>query len=124
MMDYVAAKVFDTGSMPRGGPDASSLDRWLQTDHLESLDRDDVDDVKRTVVRSPDHLGRLFGRHDTFGRIALDEVADVPDPKILGLGPATADCRQRYSRRIPPLWVLRPPGRPQIVVARRLREPR
>ena len=38
--------------MPRGGPDASCLDRLLETDRQEYLDRDDVDPgVKRSVVR-------------------------------------------------------------------------
>ena len=34
----------DIDRMPRGGPDASCVDRLLQTDRLEYLDRDDVDD--------------------------------------------------------------------------------
>jgi ubiquinone/menaquinone biosynthesis C-methylase UbiE len=82
----MAAEIFDIDSMPRGGPDASWLDRRLQTDRLEYLDRDDVDDLKRRVVRSLDRSGRIFGTHKKFARIALDEVADVPDPKILELG--------------------------------------
>jgi ubiquinone/menaquinone biosynthesis C-methylase UbiE len=76
----------DIDSMPRGGPDASWLDRRLQTDRLEYLDRDDVDDRKRRVVRSLDRWGRILGRHKKFARITLDEVADVPDAKILELG--------------------------------------
>lgn len=48
----------DIASMPRGGPDASWLDRRLQTNRLEYLDRDDVDDLKRKVIRSLDHAGR------------------------------------------------------------------
>jgi SAM-dependent methyltransferase len=86
MMDYMATEIFDINSMPRGGPDASRLDRWLQTDRLEYLDRDDVADLKRRVVRSLDRGGRIFGWHKKFARIALDEVADVADPKILELG--------------------------------------
>ena len=73
--------------MPRGGPDASCVDRLLQTDRLEYLDRDDVDDeVKRSVIRALDWTGEFFGNNEKFARIALDEVADVPDPKILELG--------------------------------------
>ena len=73
--------------MPRGGPDASCLDRLLQTDRLEYLDRDDVDDeVKRSVIRALEWTGEFFGNTEKFARIALDEVADVPDPKILELG--------------------------------------
>jgi SAM-dependent methyltransferase len=74
--------------MPRGGPDASWLDRRLQTNRLEYLDRDDVDDLKRKVVCSLDRQGRRrwIGIHDRCARMALDEVADVASPKILELG--------------------------------------
>lgn len=77
--------------MPRGGPNASCLDRQLETDRLEYLDRDsDGDDnleaMKRSVVRALDWTGEVFGNHERFAKIALDEVADVPDPKILELG--------------------------------------
>ena len=45
----------DIETMPRGGFDASWLDRRLQTDRPEYLDRDDVDDrIKRQVIRSLD----------------------------------------------------------------------
>ncbi len=82
----MSTEIFDIDSMPRGGPDASWLDRRLQTDRLEYLDRDDVDDLKRRVVRGLDRSERIFGRHKKSARIALDEVADVPDPRILELG--------------------------------------
>ena len=73
--------------MPRGGFDASWLDRRLQTDRLEYLDRDDVDDrIKRQVIRSLDWMGRILRDHDHFAARALRLVADVPDPKILELG--------------------------------------
>jgi ubiquinone/menaquinone biosynthesis C-methylase UbiE len=77
----------DIDRMPRGGFDASCLDRLLQTDRLEYLDRDDVDaSVKRQVVRALDWTGRVFGNHQRFANIALDLIADVADPKILELG--------------------------------------
>ena len=82
---HVAIETFDIDRMPRGGPDASWLDRRLQTDRLEYLDRDDVDDLKRRVVRA---LGRREWLHKRFARIAFDEVADVPDARILELGSA------------------------------------
>ncbi len=85
-MVHVATEIFDIEAMPRGGPDASWLDRRLQTDRLEYLDRDDVDDLKRKVVRSLDWSGKILGLHEKFARIALDEVADVPDSRILELG--------------------------------------
>jgi SAM-dependent methyltransferase len=79
--------VLDIDRMPRGGPDASWVDRRLQTDRLEYLDRGDVDDrVKRQVVRSLERLGSVFKDHEKFARLALDEVADIADPMILELG--------------------------------------
>lgn len=77
----------DIDGMPRGGPDASCLDRLLETDRREYLDRDDVDaSVKRSVVRALELTGKWFGNHERFALIALDEVAEVPDPSILELG--------------------------------------
>ncbi len=73
--------------MPRGGPDASCLDRLLETDRLEYLDRHDVDDaVKRQVIGALDWTGRVFGNHRRVAEIALEVIADVPDPRILELG--------------------------------------
>ena len=87
MMAYMAQSITDIDRMPRGGPNASCLDRLLQTDRLEYLDRDDVDDkVKRSVIRALEWTGEFFGNTEKFARIVLDEVADVPDPKILELG--------------------------------------
>jgi SAM-dependent methyltransferase len=87
MMAYMPAPITDIDRMPRGGPNASCVDRLLQTDRLEYLDRDDVDDkVKRSVIRALEWTGEFFGNTEKFARIALDEVADVADPKILELG--------------------------------------
>src|SRR5690242_16437263 len=86
-MDYVSKPIVDIDRMPRGGPDASCLDRLLETDRLEYLDRDDVDEgVKRSVIRALEWTGERFGNTENFARIALEEVADVADPKILELG--------------------------------------
>lgn len=82
----VAAESFQIDRMPRGGPDASWLDRRLQTDRLEYLDRDDVDDLKRKVVRSLDRMEKFSGTQKKFARVVLDEIADVPDPTIVELG--------------------------------------
>jgi len=80
----------DIDRMPRGGPRASCLDRLLQTDRLEYLDRDSVTPAdrarKRSVIRALDWTGTTFGTHDQFARIALGEIADVPDPRVLELG--------------------------------------
>ncbi len=87
IMVYMTRAIVDIDRMPRGGPDASCVDRRLQTDRLEYLDREDVDDsVKRSVVRALEWTGEVFGNTEKFARIALDEVADVADPRILELG--------------------------------------
>ncbi len=81
----------DIDRMPRGGFDASCLDRMLQTDKLEYLDRDATDDPdmaarQRQVIGALDWTGRVLGHHRRFAQIALDLVADIPDPKVLELG--------------------------------------
>lgn len=92
MMVFMGGDVPDTTraditTMPRGGFDASWLDRLLQTDRLEYLDRDDVDDgVKRQVINALDWTGRVFKNHEKVAGIALDLVADIADPTILELG--------------------------------------
>lgn len=86
-MDHMGTQIADIDRMPRGGPRASCLDRLLETNRSEYLDRDDIDDrVKRSVVRALDRTGELFGNHNRYAEIALAEIADVPDPKILELG--------------------------------------
>lgn len=82
--------------MPRGGPRASCLDRLLQTDRPEYLDRDDVDEsVKAGVIAALDRVGDLFGEHDRNVRLVLDEVADVADPRILELGAGHGELSRR-----------------------------
>ncbi len=86
-MVYMPGQILDIDRMPRGGPDASCIDRRLETDRLEYLDRDDVDEgKKRSVIRALEWTGKAFGSTEKFARIVLDEVADVPDPRILELG--------------------------------------
>jgi ubiquinone/menaquinone biosynthesis C-methylase UbiE len=77
----------DIKTMPRGGFGASWLDRQLQTDRREYLDRDDIDDrIKRQVIRSLDVMGRVLRDHDHLAARALELVAEIPEPKILELG--------------------------------------
>jgi ubiquinone/menaquinone biosynthesis C-methylase UbiE len=77
----------DIANMPRGGVDASWLDRRLQTDHPEYLDRDDVDDrIKRQVIWSLDWMGRILRDHDHLAARALPLVDGIDAPKILELG--------------------------------------
>ena len=90
-MDYMAAPLTDIDRMPRGGPDASCLDRLLETTRLEYLDRDSDGNAaaearKRSVIRALEWTGEKFGNTERFAKLALDEVAEVPDPSILELG--------------------------------------
>jgi hypothetical protein len=78
--------VIDINAMPRGGPDMSWLDRRLQTDVLEYLDRDDTDREKRSVIHSLGWLGERLKLHEKFAERTLSRTADVPEPKILELG--------------------------------------
>ena len=79
--------IIDIDRMPRGGPTASCLDRLLSTDRQEYLDRDDVDPaLKRSVIRALELTGDWFGNHEKFAYLALQEIAEVPDPRVLELG--------------------------------------
>ena len=102
-MVHMDKTTLDIVSMPRGGPDASWLSRRLQTDRLEYLDRDDVDDLKRKVVQSLDRSGRRrwIGAHERFARVALEEVADVPSPKILELGAGHGGLSRKLLEKHP-----------------------
>ncbi len=74
-------------TMPRGGPDASWLDRRLQTNLLEYTDRYDIpDEVKQTVISALDRMGARGNQHESYARLALEMVADIPNPRILELG--------------------------------------
>lgn len=87
MMVHMGKPTPNLSGMPRGGPDACWLDRLLETDRPEYLDRPDVDaDVKRSVVRALDRAGELFREHDRNTALVLSEVAEVADPAILELG--------------------------------------
>jgi SAM-dependent methyltransferase len=73
--------------MPRGGPNASWLDRRLQTDALEYTDRYDIpDDIKQKVISALDWMGTRTGQHEKNARIARALVADILNPRILELG--------------------------------------
>jgi ubiquinone/menaquinone biosynthesis C-methylase UbiE len=88
--------------MPRGGPDASCLDRLLQTDRDEYLDRDDVDvAVKADVIATLNRIGSVFGEHERNARRVLEQVADVPDPTILELGAGHGELSRRLLAEHP-----------------------
>lgn len=85
MMDHMARGTDDIASMPRGGFDASCLDRRLQTERSEYLDSGDAEQ-KRRVIAALDRAEEFLGDHTRFARLALHEIAEVPDPRILELG--------------------------------------
>jgi hypothetical protein len=102
MMGTVSMAVPDIDTMPRGGPDASWLDRRLETRCREYLDRDDIDErIRRSVVRSLEWTGEVFKTHERFALIALDEIADVPDPKILELGAGHGGLSRKLLQQHP-----------------------
>ena len=110
MMDHVGTETYDIAAMPRGGPDASCLDRLLHTGRQEYLDRDSDGDVdmqarKRSVIRALDWTGEFFGNHEKFAKIALDEVADVPDPRILELGAGHGGLSRKLLDWHPTAWL-------------------
>src|ERR1700757_3678984 len=109
----------DIVSMPRGGPDASWLDRRLQTNRLEYLDRDDVDDLKRRGIRSLDRNGRRrwIGVNKRLARIVLGEVADIPSPKILELGAGLGGLSRKLLEKHPTAQVTVTDIDPTLVAA-------
>jgi hypothetical protein len=91
--------------MPRGGPDASCLDRLLETSRLEYLDRESDAARKRSVVRALEWTGEVFGTTDRFAEIALAEVEDVADPRILELGAAHGALSRKLLDWHPTAWL-------------------
>ena len=86
--------------MPRGGPQASWLDRRLQTDTLEYTDRYDIPDaIKQQVVSELDRLGVRRGFHEKFAQLALEQVAGIAEPRILELGAGHGKLSQEILRR-------------------------
>jgi len=121
MMEGMAPPKLDVSAMPRGGPDASCLDRLLETDRLEYLDRDSGDPGvaarKRSVIRALELTGDLFGNHEKFAHIALDEVAEVPDPRILELGAGHGGLSAKLLEMHPTARVTVTDVEPQSVAA-------
>ena len=117
-MDHMAQQLADIADMPRGGPDASWLDRLLQTDRPEYLDRDDVDDtIKTGVIRALDRMGSLFGEHRRIAELVLREVAAVADPKILELGAGHGALSRKILEQHPTADVTVSDLNPQSVAA-------
>lgn len=77
----------ELATMPRGGFDASWLDRRLETDRAEFTDRDDVPDSrKQNVITALDVLGERMNQHAELAQVALNVVTDIAHPRILELG--------------------------------------
>jgi SAM-dependent methyltransferase len=86
-MTFAPSETVDLEHMPRGGPAAGWLDRALQTDRLEYLDRDDVpEEVKQTVISALQRSGERFGTHERLARFVVDLLGDITEPRILELG--------------------------------------
>ncbi len=121
MMAYVGqeiANITDIATMPRGGPDASWLDRLLATDRPEYLDRHDVDDkVKRDVIETLDWVGTFFREHDRNAELILQEIADVPDPRILELGAGHGTLSRKILEQHPTATVTVSDVNPDSVAA-------
>jgi SAM-dependent methyltransferase len=93
--------------MPRGGPQASWLDGRLQTGVLEYTDRYDIpDEVKQQVVSELDRLGDRRHFHETFARLALQQVAAITSPRILELGAGHGKLSQEILRQHPTAQVV------------------
>ena len=102
MMAYMAAQITDIADMPRGGPDASWLDRLLETDRPEYLDRDDVDDgVKRGIVRRWTGSGPCSANTTATPNWCCAKSPTSPIPRSSNSARATARCPARCSNSIP-----------------------
>jgi len=121
MMSYMGqqiANISDIADMPRGGPDASWLDRLLQTDRAEYLDRDDVDDdVKRGVIGALDWFGMLTREHDRNAEQVLHQVETVADPRILELGAGHGQLSRKILDQHPTATVTVSDVNPRLVEA-------
>ena len=86
-MSHPAPDSAAVDTMPRGGPNASWLDRQLQTTVLEYTDRYDIpDETKQYVITALDEFGTRTGEHERIAQLAVDLVAGVETPRILELG--------------------------------------
>lgn len=122
MMVHMPAPIADLARMPRGGPDASWLDRLLQTDRPEYLDLDSADAPadaarKRSVIATLQRVGDLFGHHQRFAHRVLEELAEVADPRILELGAGHGDLSRHLLEQHPTAQVTVTDVDPQAVAA-------
>ncbi|TDC59936.1 class I SAM-dependent methyltransferase, partial [Streptomyces hainanensis] len=86
--------------MPRGGPHASRLDRWFETDAVEYLDRPDLGHLHAGILRAVDRQYRLIGAYRTFADL-VRRAAPGPRPRILELGAGSGRLAAELLRGIP-----------------------
>ncbi|RWA22258.1 hypothetical protein MBRU_13275 [Mycolicibacterium brumae DSM 44177] len=90
MMYAMGSDSADISRMPRGGPDASFLDRLLQTGLSEYSDRDDADpNLRKAAIEGQEQVDKIMQHHQPMVKLILEAVADKPDPAILELGAGT-----------------------------------
>lgn len=102
-MDYMAEKPAEIAAgrpatskidrMPRGGPDASCLDRLLQSGRESDASTDVA--RRRGVIRALELTGGWFGSTERFAEIALAEIEDVADPRIVELGAGNGELSRK-----------------------------
>ncbi|WP_432747010.1 class I SAM-dependent methyltransferase [Streptomyces sp. JH002] len=90
-----------TAVMPRGGPDASWLDRRYQTDEPEYLDRPDTPHEAARVRRALHRMQLLTRGYDRYARWTLERAGAAPSPRVLELGAGTGGLSRRVLHRHP-----------------------
>ncbi|MFC8047269.1 class I SAM-dependent methyltransferase [Nocardia sp. NPDC057353] len=77
----------EISKMPRGGPDASWINRRLQTKRPEITDRYDIsDNIKQKVIGTLDRFGERFGLHALNAQMVLAQIEGLDNPRILEIG--------------------------------------
>lgn len=90
MMYGMGSDSADISRMPRGGPDASFLDRLLQTGLSEYSDRDDADPhLRKAAIEGQEQVDKIMQHHQPVVKLILEAVAGKPAPAILELGAGT-----------------------------------
>ncbi|BBY99537.1 class I SAM-dependent methyltransferase [Mycolicibacterium fallax] len=108
----------DISRMPRGGFDASLLDRLLQTGLSEYPDRDDADpQLRRQAIEGQEWTDRMLHTHQRVAQCVLDAVAERPDPTVLELGAGRGELSRLLLADHPTLTVTVSDIDPQAVAA-------
>src|SRR5207248_3633455 len=90
----------------RAGPGASWLDRLMETERPEYLDREEVPpERRRAVLRGLDRYNRITGAYSRWVRWTLDELDGVEEPRVLELGAGHGELSRRLLRAHPRLRI-------------------